>query len=409
MFSIILKIFITVDYEQIRTEGRGKTLRKVKIGIIGCGNISRYGNGPGYMECKGAEVTAVCDSIAGRAKECMSLWGARRFYTDYRELLRDDEVEAVDVCLPNHMHARVAVETAEAGKHVAVQKPMALDVKECDAMIRAARNARVKLMAEECEIFYPPYVKVKELVAEGRIGDPVMLQMALQMASMPPKEYEKRRIEAPQEAEMNLAWRGDRMRYGGFLFDVVWHKYALAYHLFGPVGKVDAWVDNFERETPATVMWKHETNEHGVMSVVHTPGMHANCEFLRYPLPATVEVIGSKGIVWATRSEGQTIRVAPTVMYDGEYPGKTIYFDNVEAEYFAGFRNMTSHFVECVLKDETPTLTGEDGKKILQFALAVYKSALEGRTVSPSSITEWSWKDIQNKPSTSPEKLGIEQ
>lgn len=369
-------------------------MKKVKIGIIGCGNISRFGNGPSYLQCPDAEITAVCDSLAERVKECMSLWGAKKYYTDYHEVLRDDEINAVDICLPNFLHARATIEAAEAGKHVAVQKPMAMNVKEADAMIKAARNAGVKLMVEECEIFYPPYVKIKELITQKSIGEPLLLQIGLQSASMPHDEYEKRRLKVPKGEESEVLWRENREKHGGFLFDTVWHKFALAYHYFGSVAKVDAWIDNFETEMPATIMWKHENNKRGVMSVVHTPEMYAYCEFLRYPLPSIVEVIGSKGMIWATRSEGQTIRAAPIIMYDGEYPGKTVNFNNLDADYFSGFRNMAQHFVESILKDRTPMLTGEDGKKILQFDLAVYKSAKDRKTVVPSSITNWNWKDI---------------
>ena len=368
-------------------------MKRVKVGIIGCGNISRYGNAPGYLECEKAEITAVCDSLRERARECMSSWGSERFYTDYRKLLRDDGIDAVDICLPNYLHAKVCIEAAEAGKHIAVQKPMAMNVTECDEMIKAATNAGVKLMVEECEIFYPPYMKTKELVEKEQIGDPRLMQISLQSGVLPPEEYEKRRLRVPEEEESRISWRARREKHGGFIFDTVWHKFALAYDFFGPVEKVDAWIENLEKEMPSTIMWKHENRKYGTMSIVHTPKMYAFCEFLRYPLPAVVEVVGSKGIIWATRSEGQTIEAPPVIMYDGVYPGKTIHFET-EADYFSGFRNMTRHFVECILEDERPKLTGEDGREILQFALAVYRSAKEERTVNPSSITDWDWKAI---------------
>jgi len=369
-------------------------VKKVKVGIIGCGNISRYGNAPGYLQCEKAEITAVCDALEERARECMSLWGAKRFYTDYRELIRDEEIDAVDICLPNYLHAQVCIEAAEAGKHVAVQKPMAMNVTECDEMIKAAKNADVKLMVEECEIFYPPYVKIKELIAGGRIGEPSLIQIGLQAGFLPPEEHEKRRLKVPKGEESRISWRRSREKHGGFIFDTVWHKFALVYHLFGSVEKVDAWIEDFEKEMPSTIMWQHKNNKYGVMSVVRTPKMYASCEFLRYPLPAIVEVVGQKGIIWATRSEGQTIKAAPVIMYNGDYPGETICFENIEAEYFFGFRGMTRHFVECIIQDETPVLSGEEGKEILQFALAVYKSAKEERTVNPSSIKNWDWKSL---------------
>lgn len=129
-------------------------MKKVRIGIIGCGNISRYGNGPGYLLCERAQISAVCDAVEGKAKECKKILGARKFYTDYHGLLKDKEVDAVDICLPHHLHAEVAVEAAEHGKHISVQKPMAMTPSECETMIKAARKAGIILMVEECEIFY---------------------------------------------------------------------------------------------------------------------------------------------------------------------------------------------------------------------------------------------------------------
>jgi len=84
-------------------------------------------------------------------------------------------------------------------------------------------------------------------------------------------------------------------------------------------------------------------------------------------------------------------------MYQGDYPGITVRFENIEAEYFSGFKNMIKHFVDCIQNDRTPLFTGEKGKKVLQFVLSIYKSAKERKPVTPEETDNWIWEEFKVK------------
>ena len=143
---------------------------RIGIGAIGCGGIAS-GHLPAYREVEGLETVAVCDideQVArGRAEE----FDVPAVYTDWRELLADERVDAVSVLLPHHLHRDVAVAAAQAGKHVLTEKPMATSLGEADDMIAAADAAGVVLMVGQILRFRPANIKARELIRDGAIGE----------------------------------------------------------------------------------------------------------------------------------------------------------------------------------------------------------------------------------------------
>lgn len=124
------------------------------VGIIGCGRISDL-HALAYKDFKKARIVATCDSIEAKAEEKARAWGAENHYADYSKLLKDPKVDVVEVLLPHHLHHDVTIAAAEAGKHVSVQKPMAMNLAEADEMISAAKKASVKFKVYENFVFYP--------------------------------------------------------------------------------------------------------------------------------------------------------------------------------------------------------------------------------------------------------------
>ena len=118
-----------------------------------------------------AELTAVVDIDAERAKTTAREYGAKKYYTSTAELWKDSEVEGVDICLPFNLHAPVAIEAARARKHVLVEKPMALTTQECDLMIAEAEKNNVRLMVGQSRRFNGPLKKAKEIIETGQIGE----------------------------------------------------------------------------------------------------------------------------------------------------------------------------------------------------------------------------------------------
>lgn len=120
----------------------------VRVAIVGCGRISDL-HELGYRGREDAHIVAVCDTKRGRAQEKAKAWGVDKVYTDYRRLLADSEIDLVELLVPHHLHAEMTVTACEAGKHVSVQKPMALTVAGADRMISAEERAGVVLRVYE--------------------------------------------------------------------------------------------------------------------------------------------------------------------------------------------------------------------------------------------------------------------
>jgi predicted dehydrogenase len=126
----------------------------IRVAIVGCGRISDL-HEMGYRGREDARIVAVCDAKRKRAQARAEAWSiaANQVYTDYRKLLADPEIDLVELLVPHHLHAEMTVAACQAGKHVSVQKPMALSTAEADQMIAAADRAGVVLRVYENFVF----------------------------------------------------------------------------------------------------------------------------------------------------------------------------------------------------------------------------------------------------------------
>ena len=142
---------------------------ELRVAIIGCGGIA--GGHLNAMKNLPARPVAMVDIDETRARQCAEEYGADRHHTDIGDALTDD-VDAVIVCLPHYLHAEAVIAAAESGKHILTEKPMAISLKEVDDMIDAAGENNVTLMVGQVLRFRGSNVKAKQLIAEGRIGEP---------------------------------------------------------------------------------------------------------------------------------------------------------------------------------------------------------------------------------------------
>jgi len=112
-------------------------MNPIRVAIVGCGRISGL-HQIGYRGCEDAKIVAVCDTNKSLAKKKAKEWGVEKIYGDYQQVLEDKEVDLVELLTPHHLHCSMTVQAAQAGKHISVQKPMALSAAEADEMIAAA-------------------------------------------------------------------------------------------------------------------------------------------------------------------------------------------------------------------------------------------------------------------------------
>ena len=202
----------------------------LNIGIIGAGKISEL-HAYGYLQHPKARIVAVADNRAGIAESRAAEWGAEKYFTDYRDMLKLEEIDAVDIITPHNLHRQMTVESLGAGKHVSVQKPMALSEAECDEMIDAEAKSSGHLRVFENFRYYPPLVRAKELLREGVIGDPVSIRIKSVQGAL------KYGWKVPTST---LSWRFDDAQSGGgrVVFDYGYHAFAIAVHMLGPIEQV---------------------------------------------------------------------------------------------------------------------------------------------------------------------------
>ena len=149
----------------------------IGIGIIGSQFIAEL-HAEAFQRVTGADVVAVASPTATHAKTFAEKHQIPRWFTDYQELLRQDEVQIVSLCLPNDLHCQATVHAARAGRHVICEKPLCLNLQEAEQMITACQEAGVQLMYAEELCFTPKYVRAKQLVDEGALGKVYLIKQS---------------------------------------------------------------------------------------------------------------------------------------------------------------------------------------------------------------------------------------
>jgi len=315
----------------------------VGLGLVGTGRHgTRYAEHI-QTEVKDSALVAVCR----RDKEKLAEFGQRfkidRLYTDYRDLVKDPQVDAVLIVTPNDLHMPIAVAAAEGGKHILVEKPIARNVEEARKMIEAARKHGVKLMVSHNFRYHPLVRRVKALIPS--MGTPYLISMC------------KRQQRAP-------GWRENpEASGGGALMDLGVHLFDQARFLL-------------EREALgvfcSTARVLGTSVEDSFAAVLEFPGCLVCCDasMCSGSRMDLIEVATDGGQLLADRY-GRLITVAQA----GDRREERI----TEPDFTVGL--VLKDFVRCISEDREPPVTGMDGLKSVEIAQACYESARAGRKV----------------------------
>jgi predicted dehydrogenase len=351
-------------------------MEKIRACIVGCGRIATL-NVMGYRDNTDAEIYAVCDRNAEKARQAACEWGAEKVYTDYTDVLADEKVDMIELLVPHHLHCQMTVQACRAGKHVSVQKPMAMTLKEADEMIQAAKEAGVMLKVYENFVFYPPYVKAKELIDSGVIGEPVTMRYKMNAGSQKLGWHVD---------EATWRWRMQEETCGGgpLVFDDGYHKFSVARYLMGDVEKVTAWIDRtevipgeFYEDAPAMIMWKYKNaKKYGFLDITYSEDLFINTDY--YSCDERVEVTGTKGVLWVTRCTAKMLQIPSVIVYRD---GQTTSYECMRDDWSDSFVDSTRDFIDAVKNGRPPRLTGEDGREVLRFVLAAMESSQKDRAV----------------------------
>jgi predicted dehydrogenase len=355
-------------------------MKTVGVGIVGCGRISDL-HELGYRNREDARIVAVCDTNRKRAKSSAKDWGAGKVYADYEEMLTDPDIDLVELLVPHHLHCPMTVQAAAAGKHISVQKPMALSAAEADEMIHAADQAGVLLRVYENFVHYAPAKRAKALLDAGEIGKPVMLRMHINTGTSP------NGWKIPLDAWI---WRFNEKKSGGgeLVFDHGYHLFSLAYDLMGQAQRVQAWIDRTPVapgvfiDAPATIMFQfRQKRAYGVFDISHTPDIVMDSQY--YSDDDRIEIVGEKGIIFINRYTTKAIDLPELMLFkDGQTRAVPVEGTGWADSFIAA----TQHMIDVIRNGGDPKLDGPTGKAVLQFTLAAQISAREGREVDPETV-----------------------
>jgi predicted dehydrogenase len=209
-------------------------MERLKWGLIGAGDIARRRIAPALHDLPDCELVSVSRSRSNLAESFAKEFGVRKWFADWRDLIADDEIDAVYIATPVFLHAEQAIAAADAGKHVLCEKPMALTVHECGEMIKAAERYNKRLFAIKQNRFNPPVEAVKNIMDEGRLGKIYSVQLSCFWNRNP--DYYKN------------SWKGTLKLDGGTLFTQFSHFIDLLYWMIGDVKQVHAYMGNYAHQ-----------------------------------------------------------------------------------------------------------------------------------------------------------------
>jgi predicted dehydrogenase len=331
---------------------------RIRVGIIGGGNIAQS-HLDGYLLARdSAQVTAVADIDARHAKHSATRAGGAEVFVDYREMIASNLIDAVDICLPHHLHKDAIVAAAAAGKHILCEKPLCLTLDEADAVSRAVASSGVTLMCAHNQLFLPAIAKAREMIRTGVIG----------------KVYEARTTDVFINRSLNaqnIGWRAPRVTSGGGeLIDTGYHPTYLLLHLVGkePL-EVAAMVarhrlEFLEGEDSANVVVGFCDGAIGTIATSWA-----------FDPPTSTEkfwVAGADGTLW---SDGRTLRHRPR-------GGRT----TVVAKYARPKPHTVAlaviDFIACLRERRRPLNTEVEGIQVLKVILAAYASVARKQVVA---------------------------
>jgi levoglucosan dehydrogenase len=375
-------------------------MKQIGIGVIGYGGVARvhglayraipfhYGLPAGTINIVGiADVNAKSAEAAARELEC-SLWT-----TDYRELLRRQDVEVVDICVPNVLHEEIILEAAAAGKHIFCEKPLAMNAEQGKRIVAAVEKAGVKHQLNFNFRFYPAISRARQLIDTGFLGRVFSFRGCFYRSSY-------------INPDKPLSWRLSKEIAGsGALFDLGSHILDLVYYLLGDFGSVQATMDTLIKERPIAPGSREkgpvEVDDIVLMQVRMADNTLGAIEISRMGTGATndmkIEIFGEKGALRFSSEDPSWLEVfdvrdadQPTggmsgfrkLQTVGRFDGHKVPDWSMAPGFATTFVESQYKFLKAVSENTQPALTFKDGLHIQKIMQAAMVSSDEKRWVS---------------------------
>lgn len=371
--------------------------KKYRIGVIGCGSIAEIAHFPSIHKTPEAELVACCDINGERARLAAQKWDAKAWYSDYHDFFAKSEMDAVIIATPPNVHRNQALAAAKVGVHVIVEKPMAVTNTEAWDIVKACREHGVKLMVGCDRRFWTQNQWAKQLVVQGVIGRVLMARASL---------HEHWHLYQNHVAVTDFRLRAD-VTGGAALTDTGAHAIDLLTWLVG--NKVKRAIGVAQRlampesytlnDDTAWLLMEFEDGAYGCVS----------CNRFSPAVSQATELYGTEGTIYTTTDAINPFQSVPMAVYTNRdynledlpeiirnyrWPQlfwvEDIIHRPVQKRWVPlnpprepnNYTQMTRHFMECLIHDREPLVSGEDGARAIEVMCAVYKSMETGGWVS---------------------------
>ena len=336
---------------------------KIRIAVIGCGSIAQKRHIPEYAANPNIEFVAFCDPVMERAQKYADEYGAKAF-ADYKEMLSEVKPNAVSVCTPNYLHAEAAIAAANAGAHVLVEKPMAVTDAEAEAMIEAARKNNVFLMVGHNQRLMPPHVKAKEILDKGTLGRVLTFRTSF---GHPGPEYWS--VDGPG----SWFFRKEEAIMGA-MGDLGVHKSDLIRYLLNDeVAQVGGMIDTIDKKNTkvddnAICLLRMKSGAMGTLV--------ASWTYYKGEDNSTVLWCENGVLKLGTDPDDQVI----VELRDGTVERYNVgAISTNEKQESSGVIDL---FVQSLVTNTPPVISGEEGRKSLAVILAAFESQATGKIIS---------------------------
>ncbi len=270
-------------------------MKNIRWGIIGCGDVCEKKSGPAFYKIEHSQLVAVMRRDAEKARDFAERHGVKKYYDNASDLINDPEVDAVYVATPPNTHKKYTVEALKAGKPVYVEKPMAMNYAECREMIEAAKESGQKLFPAFYRRALPYFLKVKETIESGKIGDVLFVNLL---------QYRPASLSDLQQS--THTWRVDKSSAGdGYFYDLAPHALDILDYILGEIEEAKGFTANMSKfynasDTVSAVL-RFQSGVTGVLQYCFVTD-ESSCD-------EKVVIVGTKGKVEFNIFAFQPIRV----------------------------------------------------------------------------------------------------
>jgi predicted dehydrogenase len=353
-----------------------KNDRMIRLGIVGCGEVTASRHLPALRHVSGVQVSALSDINPARLERVAGQFGVARRYTDYRRLIEAVEVDAVAVCVPPQLHAEVTLAALEAGKHVFIEKPLALSLEECDLLReRAAAHVALKIMVGFNMRWHRLVRAARETIRRNELGEIKLVRSVFTSGVRLRDDFAE--------------WRMHKQSGGGALFELGMHHFDLLSFLFErdveevyasslSEGETAIVAARMNGGTQVVSAFSEGTGENHEIEIYGARGwLRLSC----YRADGLEQFSAAEypgALMARLRGLTQTLLEVPRILRQSRRGG----------DYVASYEGEWQHFIDAIKHDSLVTSTLADGRRALEIALAAWESNTTRRTVRLGQTAE---------------------